>query len=75
MDYIELTGYAASAFLIVSFAMKNVVWLRILNSVGAFLFIVYGILKNALPVTITNVLILGLNLYYLTGYWRKKNNS
>ncbi len=71
MNYVELIGYAASAFLIVSFAMKKVTWLRTLNSIGAFLFIVYGILKDAWPVTVTNVLILGLNLYYLAGYWKK----
>ena len=63
--HIELIGYAASLFLIISFAMNDVVWLRIVNSVGCLLFVIYGILKKAYPVTVTNLIIIGLNVYHV----------
>ncbi len=63
--HIEFIGYAASLFLIISFAMNDVVWLRIVNSVGCLLFVIYGILKKAYPVTIANLIIIGLNVYHI----------
>ncbi|WP_372793187.1 uroporphyrinogen decarboxylase [Lutibacter sp.] len=63
----EWVGYIASIVLIISFMMKNVNTLRIVNSVGALLFVVYGImLTTSWPIIITNSFILALNTYYLT---------
>lgn len=67
----EWVGYAASLALIISFMMKNINTLRIINSLGAVLFVVYGImLQTSYPIIITNAFILMVNLYYLT-YKRK----
>ena len=66
----EWVGYLASIVLIISFMMKNVNTLRIVNSVGALLFVIYGImLAISWPIIITNGFILALNIFYLT----KKN--
>lgn len=63
----EWVGYLASVALIISFMMKNVKTLRIINSVGAVLFIIYGyMLHTSWPIIITNVFILLTNIYYLT---------
>ena len=63
----EWVGYIASIVLIISFMMKNVSTLRIVNSVGALLFVVYGIMLTiSWPIIITNSFILVLNIYYLT---------
>jgi len=63
----EWVGYIASLVLIISFMMKNVNTLRIVNSLGALLFVVYGfMLTISWPIIITNGFILILNIYYLT---------
>lgn len=63
----EWVGYAASGVLMISFMMKDVKTLRIINSMGAILFVIYGImLKTSYPIIITNVFILGANMYYLS---------
>lgn len=63
----EWIGYAASLALIISFMMKNINTLRIINSLGAVLFVVYGILLQiSYPIIITNGFILMANIYYLT---------
>lgn len=67
ISYTEWIGYLASLLLIVSFLMKNVNTLRIVNSTGSFLFVVYGVmLAISWPIIITNSFILMANIYYLT---------
>ncbi|MCL2650607.1 MAG: hypothetical protein FWD60_06220 [Candidatus Azobacteroides sp.] len=63
---VEIIGYLASAFLVMSFAFnKNVVKLRIMGAIGCVLFVVYGLLLHAYPMVIANVIIVGINIYYL----------
>ena len=70
MELITVTdwvGYAAMATVLVSFLMKNVNSLRMVNSVGCLLFVIYGFMLNPMsyPVIITNTAIFLINLYYL----------
>jgi len=67
IEFTEWIGYAASLALIISFLMKNITTLRLINSIGAVLFIIYGfMLSTSWPIVITNVFILFANIYYLT---------
>jgi uncharacterized protein with PQ loop repeat len=69
----EWVGYVASAVLIFSFLLKQVRALRIVNSMGALLFVVYGILLDmAWPIIITNAFIIAANLYRLLDKGKKK---
>lgn len=73
MTNISLTdwvGYLASLILMISFLMKNFNTFRIINSIGAVLFILYGIMLSiSWPIIITNAFILGVNIYYLTKHY------
>jgi len=69
----EWVGYLASLALMVSFLMKNINALRIINSIGCLLFVIYGfMLATSWPIIITNFFILGVNVFYLT---KKKSPS
>ncbi len=58
----ELVGYAASLFVLVSFLMKDMRTLRMVNSVGCALFVVYGVmLTYSVPIILTNTAILAIN--------------
>ena len=65
---IEVIGYLASFVVLISFTMKNVKKLRILNMVGCLLFVVYGFLlptlRVGLPIIVTNTAIMIINGYY-----------
>jgi hypothetical protein len=61
----EYSGYAASALVLISFLMKDLRKLRIVNSAGCLLFILYGVLLGSIPVVVTNVSITLINVYYL----------
>jgi len=69
-------GYLASLLLMISFLMKNIITLRTINSIGAILFIFYGImLATSWPIIITNLFILGVNLVYLTKHFTSKSEK
>lgn len=73
MNTTDLIGYVASAVLMVSFLMKNINTLRLINSIGAILFIVYGfMLATSWPVIITNAFILSVNIFYLAKNYSSK---
>lgn len=64
---IEYVGYAASFFVLLSFVMKDMKKLRLINIVGCSFFIAYGFLMPGIswPIVVTNVAIVLVNLYYL----------
>jgi len=73
ISLIEWIGYLASFFVAISFFMKNIIKLRIVNSLGCIFFIIYGVLIDSWPVIITNAVIVGVNFYYL--FINKKPNK
>lgn len=64
---VNWVGYAAMATVLVSFLMKSVTRLRLINSLGCLFFVIYGFLLEpiSMPIIITNTAILIINLYYL----------
>lgn len=64
---IEYVGYAASFFVLLSFVMKDMKTLRLINIVGCSFFIAYGFMIPGVswPIVVTNVAIVIVNLYYL----------
>lgn len=65
MPITEIIGYLASAVIVTSLTMTSVLKLRIIGLVGAFSFGLYGVLIGAVPVIITNVVIMGVHGFYL----------
>lgn len=66
MSVTEIIGYSASVLLIVSFILKDLTKLRIVNTLGCAFFVAYGfMLGNIWPIIIPNVFIIGVNSYHL----------
>jgi hypothetical protein len=64
-EYVEYIGYTASFFVLLSFVMKKMMYLRLINLVGCGLFIWYGLLLESWPIIITNAAIVLVNSFYL----------
>ncbi len=64
-NIVEWTGYAAMAILIISFLMKDIKKLRIINTIACLLFVIYGYMLHSYPIMISNAFIGMVNLYYL----------
>ena len=64
-NYTEYIGYLASLLVLVSFLMKNMTYLRLVNTLGCLVFIAYGALLPSIPIIITNAAIVLINSFYL----------
>lgn len=59
-------GYAASLFIVGSFALKDLRKVRIVNLVGCVLFVIYGVYSGLLwPVIIPNAILCFIQIYHL----------
>ncbi|HIP36104.1 MAG TPA: uroporphyrinogen decarboxylase [Crocinitomix sp.] len=65
LSLVDWIGYSASALLLISMMMKNIIRLRIINSLGCILFVIMGLMINNYPIVITNGAIILINMYYL----------
>jgi len=73
IDSVELIGYFGSILVAISFMLRSLLRLRIINLVGALFFTIYGVLLGAYPVSFLNGLIVCIDLYYLIQMWRQKD--
>jgi hypothetical protein len=69
---IDLIGYIASVFIIISFLVNEITLLRILSIGGGMWFIVYGGLVHSNPIIIQNLILITINLYKLISEYREK---
>ena len=65
---VEVVGYIGMAFVVVSFAMKTIRVLRILNTIGAVLCCAYGFFTKTYPTAILNALLILINLSFPVRY-------
>ena len=65
MNWIEGLGYVATIVTLISMMVKDMVYLRVINSVGCLLWIGYGMMSESIPVLIVNTVILGIHIFKL----------
>ena len=72
----QVSGYAASVFLIISFLLKDQKKLRAVNLIGCIFFVIYGFrLDYAWPIIIPNSIIALTQVYHLWINPMKKDES
>ena len=69
---IEILGIVASMFIILAFLFKDVRIIRILDCVGALLYVVYGILINSWSNIFLNSVLILIQIYRLIELKRNK---
>lgn len=73
MNWVEVIGYFAMTFLVLSFIPKQVKPIRIINLIGCLFFVAYGILLGwKFPIIISNGLIAVIQIYHLLFVKEKK---
>lgn len=69
---VELIGIIGSAFICVAFLFKNVIGIRLFDSVGAILFIIYGLMIHSFSTVLLNGILILIQLVNLYKLWRNK---
>lgn len=62
---IEILGYVGLVLVLISFMMKDMIKLRILNSIACAVFVVYGLAHDTIPIVIMNILVIIINVFYV----------
>ena len=78
---IQIIGYIATFITGLSFMMKDLKTLRLVNASGCLVWIIYGVLLNSTPIIITNIGIFGIHFSkllkerYIKRYKLNKNDK
>ena len=72
MDTLDIVGWAATIFIIISFLINNMLWLRIINMVGASLWLTYGIIDTSYSIIFLNVIIVSIQFYKISVILKSK---
>lgn len=62
---VELIGIIATVFIVVAFSMDGEKKIRILDLVGAILFVIYGLLIKSFSTCLLNLILVGVQIYKL----------
>ena len=62
---IEILGIVASLFIIAAFIFKDIKIIRILDAVGATLYIIYGVLIHSFSNVLLNGFLVAIQIYHL----------
>lgn len=65
-------GYTASLCLIIALLVSNDLKFRWFNTAGNVFFIVYAVILSAVPVLLTNLILLGINGWHLVKVYRRQ---
>lgn len=68
---IELLGWIATFGTLLSFAVKDMWKLRLINGTASIVWVIYGILKTDNPIIVINTSVILMHLYWF--YKNRKN--
>lgn len=63
--WIELFGYLGSGLVVVSMLMTSVYWLRVINTIGSVIFMIYALIIRSYPTALMNFFLICINIYHL----------
>ena len=69
MESVEYIGFLATAFILLSFVLDGI-QLRIINSIGAVLWLLYGIMIGGYSIIFLNICVILIHIFKL---WKLKN--
>lgn len=73
--WFELIGYIGMAFVLVSFLMRDIKWLRIFNLIGGTICCVYGFVTNTYATAVLNLCLVIINFTALIIYYIRVNKK
>lgn len=72
---VEVLGLLATLLVVASFLFQSVVLIRVVNMIGAVLFVAYGLLIHSPSVAIVNMVVIVVQVFQLVKLGRKARND
>ena len=73
MNTLDIVGWAATIFIIISFLINNMLWLRLINMIGAALWLTYGVIDTSYSIIFLNVIIVSIQFFKISLLLKNKN--
>jgi NADH:ubiquinone oxidoreductase subunit 6 (subunit J) len=70
---IDIIGYIGTILILYSFTIENIFKLRLVNSIGSIVWIIYGLGIMAGPTIVVNSCVLCIHTYWFIKHRKKKN--
>lgn len=61
---IEFIGWVATMCTLISFAVKDMWKLRLINAIASMIWVVYGVMKSDNPIIVINTSVILMHLYW-----------
>tara|TARA_B100001057_G_scaffold448844_1_gene489525 strand:- start:1158 stop:1382 length:225 start_codon:yes stop_codon:yes gene_type:complete len=74
MSLLEITGWIATTFIISSFLINDIVRLRSVNLIGAFCWLIYGIMSGSSSIIFLNAVIIVIQVFKLWGLLKERKS-
>ena len=74
IELIDTIGWIATFFIIVSFLIDNIFWLRVVNLIGASFWLAYGIVGLSYSIIFLNIVIVSIQIYKIIFILSRKKN-
>jgi hypothetical protein len=71
---VSILGYLATLVTMTSFLITDMFRLRVVNTFGCLLWIIYGVIQWDTPIILVNCLIMLIHLWWFVKHITKKNN-
>jgi hypothetical protein len=71
----EIIGWIATVFIIISFLQKAIIKLRLFSLVGAILWTLYGLIGQSWSIVFLNVMIILIQVFWIVKLIRIKNKK
>ena len=72
---LEAIGYVGTALVLVSFLMTSVYKLRVINTIGSLISMIYGLLVPVYPTVVLNGALALINIFFLWRHLSKKSEK
>tara|TARA_Y100000996_G_C22477561_1_gene624809 strand:+ start:259 stop:489 length:231 start_codon:yes stop_codon:yes gene_type:complete len=71
LETLDIVGWVATAFIIISFLINNILWLRAVNLIGALLWMSYGIIDFSYSIIFLNFVVVSIQIFKIFSLLRK----
>jgi hypothetical protein len=75
LNYIDIIGWAATAFTLLSFMCTKMSTLRLINFIGCAFWVAYGLFDKKNPIIVTNLVIATIHVVWYIKWKSQKKGA
>jgi len=70
---LTIVGIVGAAIVAASFFFSNMIWLRVINTLGSIILVIYSLMIGAYPIAALNIFAIGFNIWRVIEFAKYQN--